>query len=264
MTTIAFPPLDSEYAIQKATLNAFARDGHACLTHLVSDEELAGFRPSISAVVNAVDPAADRQGRIDDYSKLFIQVTNIWRLDPLARRVVFARRFARAAARLLGVPSVRLYHDQALFKPPGGARTPWHQDRWYWPLATDRTVTMWLALVDIPPEAGPMRFAAGSHRATSLGNAGISEGNDRRLAQLIEERGWPEVSAPLAAGDATFHIGGLLHSAGANTSVRVREALTVIFFADGSRIAEPANANQRVDLEVFFPGLKPGDLAATE
>ena len=264
MTSTPFPSLDSDYDVPKATLAGFARDGHACLKKLVSHDELAGFRPPLTSVVNAVDGAADRQGRIDDYSKLFIQVTNVWRLDPLARRVVFARRFAGVAARLLGVPAVRLYHDQALFKPPGSGRTPWHQDRWYWPLATDRTVTMWLALVDVPAEAGPMRFAAGSHRATSLGNAGISEGNDRRLAALIEERGWPVVSAPLAAGDATFHLGGLLHSAGGNTSDTVREALTVIYFADGSRIAEPANENQRVDLEVFLPGLKPGELAATE
>jgi hypothetical protein len=263
MPAMTFPSLDSDYAIPKASLSSFARDGHACLPNLVSREELDAFRPALAAVVHAVDGAADRQGRIDDYSRLFIQVTNVWRLDPLARRIVFARRFAGVAARLLGVPSVRLYHDQALFKPAGSGRTPWHQDQWYWPLATDRTVTMWLALVDVAEEMGRVRFAAGSHRATSLGNAGISEGNDRRLAALIEERGWPEVSAPLDAGDASFHIGGLLHSAGANTSDRVREALTVIYYADGTRAAEPANENQRVDLEVFLPGVKPGELAAS-
>ena len=37
--------------------------------------------------------------------------------------------------------SVRLYHDQALFKEAGGGITPWHQDQHYWPLDTDRTIT---------------------------------------------------------------------------------------------------------------------------
>lgn len=264
MSSFALPSLESEYDVAADALGAFSRDGHASLRQLVSREDLESIRPALAAVVDRVDEAADRQGRIDDYSKLFIQVTNVWRLDPLARRIVFARRFAGIAARLLGVPSVRLYHDQALYKPPGSGRTPWHQDQWYWPLATDRTVTMWLALVDVPKEAGPMCFAEGSHRATSLGNAGISAGNDRRLAELIEERGWPRVRVPLSAGDASFHLGGLLHSAGANTSGTTREALTVIYYADGTRAAEPANENQRVDLEVFLPGIRPGELAASE
>ncbi|MFN2442122.1 MAG: phytanoyl-CoA dioxygenase family protein [Thermoanaerobaculia bacterium] len=264
MSSFALPSLESEYDVPADSLGAFARDGHASLCQLVSREDLEAIRPALAAVVGRVDGAADRQGRIDDYSKLFIQVTNVWRLDPLARRIVFARRFAGIAARLLGVPSVRLYHDQALFKPPGAERTPWHQDQWYWPLATDRTVTMWLALVDVPEEAGPLCFAAGSHRATSLGNAGISAGNDRRLGDLIEERGWPRVSVPLSAGDASFHLGGTLHSSAANASGTMREALTVIYYADGTLASEPANENQRVDLEVFLPDVKPGEPAASE
>lgn len=255
--------LDSEHPLAPALVKAFARDGHILVPGLVSREELEAFRPSLADVVNAIESSRDHQGRIDDYSKLFIQVTNVWRLSHAARRLVFARRFARIAARLLDVPSVRLYHDQALFKPPGAGRTPWHQDRWYWPLDTDRSVTMWIALVDVGLESGSMAFASGSHRATSIGNAGISEGNDRKLAALIEERGWPVATGPLAAGDASFHLGGILHSAGANTSDRVREVLTVIYYADGTRAADPANENQRVDLEVFLPGVHPGELAAS-
>ncbi|HEY0591006.1 MAG TPA: phytanoyl-CoA dioxygenase family protein [Thermoanaerobaculia bacterium] len=254
----------SEHPLPPELVERFARDGHALVRGLVSRPEVDAFRPLLGGIVRDVRRTEDRQGRIDDYSKLFIQVTNVWRLSDAARRVVFARRFAGVAARLLGVPSVRLYHDQALFKPPGAGRTPWHQDRWYWPLDTDRSVTMWLALVDVTEAEGAMRFASGSHRATEVGSAGISEVNDRKLATLIEERGWPVATGPLAAGDATFHLGGTLHSAAANTSQNVREVLTVIYFADGARAAAPANENQRVDLEVFLPGVRPGDLAASE
>jgi ectoine hydroxylase-related dioxygenase (phytanoyl-CoA dioxygenase family) len=213
--------------------------------------------------------AGERQGRIDDYSRLFTQVTNIWRLSDATREIVCAPHFAAAAAELLGVEAVRLYHDQALFKPPGAGRTPWHQDRYYWPLDTDLTVTMWLALVDVDEEMGLMRFASGSHLWSAAAEPppfdfAISDQTDRRIASLIAERGWPLWEAPpLRAGDATFHAGGTLHSAGANRSGRVREVLTVIYFADGARVAEPANENQRVDLEVFLPGARPGDAAAT-
>jgi ectoine hydroxylase-related dioxygenase (phytanoyl-CoA dioxygenase family) len=241
---------------------AFDRDGHVLVRGIASQEEIDRYRPVIENVVQSVKH--DPQGRIDDYSKLFTQVTNVWRISDAAREIVFSRRFAEVAAQLLGVPSVRLYHDQALFKPAGGDRTPWHQDRYYWPLDTDRTVTMWLPLVDVTREMGSMIFASGSHRANGLGDLIISAETDRRLTSIIRERGWPVWSEPLRAGDATFHSGGTLHSAGANRSSRVREVLTIIYYASGTRVATPANPNQQVDLEVFLPGVRPGEEAKSE
>ena len=238
---------------------SFARDGHVLVRGIASRDQIAEYRPVIRDVVESVKD--EKQGRIDDYSKLFMQVTNIWRLSDAARQIVFNRHFAQIAAQLLGVKSVRLYHDQALFKPPGAERTPWHQDRYYWPLDTDRTVTMWLPLIDVAEEMGPMIFASGSHHVEALGDLMISERTDLKLAKLIADRGWPVHSEPLRAGDATFHAGGTLHSAGANRSNKVREILTVIYFASGTRVAQPANENQRVDLEVFLPGVKPGEEA---
>ena len=234
---------------------SFARDGHVLVRGIASRDQIAEYRPVIRDVVESVKD--EKQGRIDDYSKLFMQVTNIWRLSDAARQIVFNRHFAQIAAQLLGVKSVRLYHDQALFKPPGAERTPWHQDRYYWPLDTDRTVTMWLPLIDVAEEMGPMIFASGSHHVEALGDLMISERTDLKLAKLIADRGWPVHSEPLRAGDATFHAGGTLHSAGANRSNKVRE----IYFASGTRVAQPANENQRVDLEVFLPGVKPGEEA---
>lgn len=243
---------------------AFRRDGHVLVRGVASREEIAACRPVVRQVVADVSRRDDRQGRIDDYSKLFTQVTNIWRVNESARQVVFNRRWASIAAQLLGAPSVRLYHDQALFKPPGADRTPWHQDRYYWPLDTDLTVTMWLPLVDVTEDMGPTRFASTSHHAGPLGDLAISGTTDRRLAEVIAERGWRVESAPVAAGDATFHAGGTIHSAGANRSDRVREVLTIIYYAAGTRVAAPANDNQRADMEVFLPGTKPGDEAKSE
>ncbi len=242
--------------------HAFARDGHVSVRGIASRDQIAEFRPAIRAVVESMK--SEKQGRIDDYSKLFTQVTNIWRLSDAARQIVFNRHFAQIAAQLLGVPSVRLYHDQALFKPPGAGRTPWHQDRYYWPLDTDRTCTMWLPLVDVDEQMGPITFASGSHGAGGLGDLMISEETDRRLAKLIEDRRWPVRSDPVRVGDATFHAGGTLHSAGANRSGNVREILTVIYFASGTRVAQPSNDNQRVDLCAFLPGIKPGEEAKSE
>ena len=76
---------------------------------------------------------------------------------------------------LMGVDGVRLYHDQALYKEPGGGYTPWHQDQTYWPLDTTHTITMWMPLLDIPRKVGSMRFASGSHAFGNLGKEGIGD-----------------------------------------------------------------------------------------
>jgi len=62
------------------------------------------------------------------------------------------------------VDGVRIYHDQALFKEPGGGFTPWHADQYYWPLETDKTITAWMPLQSIPLTMGPLEFSAGRHR----------------------------------------------------------------------------------------------------
>ena len=58
---------------------------------------------------------------------------NLWAVDDAVKQFTLAKRFAKIAADLLGVDKVRLYHDQALYKEPGGGFTPWHQDQYYWP-----------------------------------------------------------------------------------------------------------------------------------
>ena len=58
-----------------------------------------------------------------------VQVMNLWERDADVRKFVFGTRLARVAAELMGVSGVRLYHDQALCKLPGGGPTPWHADQ---------------------------------------------------------------------------------------------------------------------------------------
>src|SRR5947209_7477366 len=82
----------------------------------------------------------------DTYGKAFLQIMNLWERDEAVRRFALARRFGKIAADLMGVDGVRIFHDQALYKEPGGGFTPWHQDHIYWPLDTNNTITLWMPL----------------------------------------------------------------------------------------------------------------------
>lgn len=261
--TAPLPTLHEPYPVNEKEIARYRADGHILLRGLATADEIRAYRPFIAqAMENRAPRKKPREGG-EDYSTLFLQVTNIWRLHDAALRFVIAKRFARVAAELMGVRAVRLYHDQALFKPPHGKGTPWHQDQVYWPLQSHRTITMWMPLIDLTREMGTMFFASGSHVEGQLGDIAISDASDRYFDELVRSRGYTLQSYDMQAGDATFHSGWTAHAAHPNTSSVVREAMTIIYYEDGAQIAEPDNPYRIVDMEAFFPGQRPGERAAS-
>jgi len=256
--------LNTPFPVTADQVRQYQRDGQILVTGLATPDEIAEYRPRVQQTLREVSENKESQGRLEEYSRLFVQVTNVWKLNDHVRRFVLAKRFASVAARLMGVKAVRLYHDQALFKPAGGKLTPWHQDQFYWPLDTTNTISMWMPLIDLTRDMGTMIFANGSHKEGPLASVSISEESDRLFTSLLKEKGFSDTSYDVRAGDATFHSGWTVHSAHANTSSAIREVLTIIYYADGTRIKEPENDFQKTDMSVFHPGMKPGDLAASE
>jgi ectoine hydroxylase-related dioxygenase (phytanoyl-CoA dioxygenase family) len=244
----------------------FRRDGCTVVRGLCSREELASVRSRIAEwVADQSQGVASLADRPSTYARAFLQVENIWRSVDSVRDFTLSARFAEVAARLVGVPGIRLYHDQALFKEPGGGVTPWHQDQGYWPLRGWGPVTMWMPLVDLTAEmGGSMSFARGScHLA--LSDLEISDDSQAGGEHMVDEHGIDVVNyGPLAAGDATFHAGWTLHRAEENTSPDMREVMTVIYLPDGMRVATPENRRQASDLARWLPGCLPGDLAVSE
>jgi len=262
MTTSSpvLPALDGTVEVAGAAAD-FARDGHALVPGLATAAEVAAYRPHIQAAVRQRNPEPPPLEARDTYGKAFLQSMNLWRIDEAVRAFVCSPRFASVAAALLGVDGVRLYHDQALFKEPGGGPTPWHQDQVYWPLDTDRTVTMWMPLVDVADEVGSMTFASGSHRQ-DLAAFDISDASEAAVAAMLDERGLAtRTYGALRAGDATFHAGWTLHRAGPNPTGAVREVMTVIWYADGARAIPPTNPYQAFDLQMWLRDTEPGAVA---
>jgi ectoine hydroxylase-related dioxygenase (phytanoyl-CoA dioxygenase family) len=258
--TSSLPPLDGTVDLGDAVAG-FARDGHALVTGLATASEVAAYRHHVQAAASRRNPEPPPLQARDTYGKAFLQSMNLWRIDDAVQAFVWSPRFASVAAALLGVEGVRLYHDQALFKEPGGGPTPWHQDQVYWPLDTDRTITMWMPLVDVADEVGSMTFASSSH-LEGLAPFDISDASERSVADVLEERGLAtHTYGALRPGDATFHAGWTLHRAGPNPSAAVREVMTIIWYADGARATEPENPYQGIDLRMWLVGTEPGAVA---
>jgi ectoine hydroxylase-related dioxygenase (phytanoyl-CoA dioxygenase family) len=255
---------DEFYELSQVQITAFRTAGHIVLPAVFTRAEVAVLRTAIRAVSFAANaetrPLADR----DAFGKAFLQTHNLRLRDPVVAQLVRSRRLGRIAADLMGVGGVRIFHDQSLFKEPGAGTnpTPWHQDQYYWPLAEATTLGLWMPLMDIEPDMGGMLHASGTHRRGFLGQHEISDESQRIYGAMIEQERIPVVaSSPMAAGDISFHYGWTLHAAGANYSDTVREAMIVTYFADGMRVAPPANPHQEHDRIKFLGGRSPGMLA---
>jgi len=251
--------IDAPYPLVPQQRESYARDGFARLPAVFDGAMLARFRPELSARVAALNTLHRPMEERTTYEKAFLQVMNLWRESDAARRFVFGRRLARIAAELLGVRGVRLYHDQALYKEPGGGHTPWHADQYYWPLASDRCCTAWVPLQETPLEMGPLAFSAGSHRVEVGRDLPISDESEAEVAAALERAALPMVEEPFALGDVSFHSGWTFHRAGPNRTDRTREVMTVIYMDADMRLAAPRNRNQEIDRETWCPGAAVGE-----
>ena len=82
--------------------------------------------------------------------------------------------------------------------------------------------------------------------------------------ERIEAEGFPRGGdRSFAPGDASFHAGWTLHSALGNQSGKMREVLTMIYFADGARVSALDHPNRQFDRDLWLPGCDPGSLAAS-
>src|SRR3984893_13145930 len=220
----SMPRLNNTVEISEEQMLQFRRDGHTLVRAVLSGDEVPVYRESITKAVLRHNMEKRKLEERDTYGKAFLQIMNLLQKDEDIREFTLAKRFGKMAADLLGVANVRVYHDQALFKEPGGGPTPWHQDQYYWPIDTNNTITMWMPLVDIDVDMGMLTFASGSFTKGAVFNFEISDESESAFDNYVKEHHF-EISRAktMKAGDATWHRGFTMHHANGNNSNKMRE-----------------------------------------
>ena len=256
------------YPLTPAQKAAFQTDGFVRLPAFLSQSDLATARAAVLSALAAAPPPAPLEAD-PTYASAFTQVMNLWEENPAVADFAFCPRLAATAAALLGVPSVRVYHDQALVKPPGAGATAWHADGYYWPLASPggggavRACTAWVPLDEdgCPEGRGPLEFASGSHAPPleAAVSQGIGSGSEAAIGAEVEARGCAVVGGPFAPGEVSFHAAWTAHRAGGNHSGSARRVFTVIFVDAAARALPPAHANHEADYKRWLPGVRPGE-----
>lgn len=255
--------LDSCYPLVPAQIAFFRENGFIKLPNVLSPETVECYGREITRLTIALNTQDKPMEERSTYDKAFLQVMNLWEKSPLVGRFVMGQRLARLAAELLEVRGVRLYHDQSLYKEPGGGITPAHADQYYWPLSSDRTITAWIPLQPVPPEMGPLGFYARSQSAKLGRELGISDESEAMVTANMRRHGFEYVCDGFEAGEVSFHLGWTFHKAGANTSTRPRSVMTIIYMDDAMTLTPARNAAQANDRDQWCPGVQPGELIDT-
>ena len=146
------------------------------------------------------------------------------------RSFMFSERMAQNATRLVNrkrfkgedVP-LRYRVDILQNKPPGAAGSVYHQDSSEH--GSDRVgeLQFWLALAEVTPAMGAMRFVSRSHREGPLGSVFNDDRGDL-LKQFPNLTSMLELSPPFhyQPGDCTVHHGYTVHGGPANTTDKQR------------------------------------------
>ncbi len=255
--------LADTYPLTLENIQFFNQNGFIKLKQVLSSETIQYMNEVISSEVKRLNTQDIPMEQRDTYAKAFLQIMNIWTQSESVKDIVESKKLARIAADLLQVRGVKMYHDQALYKEPGGGHTPWHADQYYWPLATDRTVTVWIPLQATPLEMGPLEYSAGSQTLTTGRNKEIGDESQELLQATLKAGGYRHVVEPFDLGEVSFHLGWLFHRAGPNKTSQMRSVMTIIYMDADMRLAEPANENQIADWRTWCPGSIVGEVIHT-
>ncbi len=219
--------------VSDATVKAFQDEGVVVLRG-VFREWVAALVEGVAEVMAHPSPL-ERSYHPEDGSAAFFQDYCNWQRVTALRAFVFDSPAAALAARLMGSPTARFFHDHVLVKQAGNSTvTPWHQDQPYYCVEGSRSVSFWTPL-DPVTKAISLECVAGSHRWNAAGyRPKRFDGTPLYAADDFHEmpdidaqrrhlgiRGWD-----MAPGDAVAFDFRTIHGAPANTSPVIRRVFS--------------------------------------
>ncbi|MBW3635887.1 MAG: phytanoyl-CoA dioxygenase family protein, partial [Armatimonadetes bacterium] len=222
-------------------IEQYQRDGFVVIEDFLSAEELEHWRTTTGdAVAQRLDATAKgsnyltNQGADNYYSQVFTQCVRLADTHEGMRDIMMDSRVGQLAGTLAQVDGIRIWHDQALIKPPYGNPTSWHLDNPYWSFYSKDAISIWVALDDATLHNGCLWYLPETHKSARFDNVGIGQ-NMRDIFKVYPE--WLDIEAvpvPAKAGSAVLHNGLTAHGAGTNMTPRPRRAMTCAYMPDGS------------------------------
>ena len=224
--------------VTQQEIDQYQKNGFVILEDFLEPDELETWRQCVDEAVKQREDRklADGRMRAGDsyYDNVFIQRINLWQDHAGMKELMIDPRLGKMAADLAQVDGIRIWHDQALIKPPWGNPTGWHLDNPYWSFSSRNAISIWVALDDATIQNGCLYFIPGTHKTATYDNVGIGQNIGDLFTAYTEWAELESIPGPMKAGSCSFHNGLLAHGAGANMTPGFRRAMTCGYMPDGS------------------------------
>ena len=243
---------------------SYQQNGFVVIEDFLSPDELAAWQEATDEAVSqrlSAPPTGKwnltNQHNPDSYyARVFTQCLKLADTNEKMHALMHDAALGRAAGTLAQVSGIRIWHDQALIKPPFGNPTAWHIDNPYWSFSSRDALSIWVALDDATLANGALFYVPGSHQTARFETVGIGEAQADLFKVYPEWADIGTVGCPCRAGSAVFHNGLTAHGAGANMTNRPRRAMTCAYMPDGATF----NGNKNILPDEYLARLKIGDV----
>lgn len=221
------------YPITVKDKEKFDRDGYWISPKLIDDHTIGKLRQAHDRIWSKDydgDGMPMHPIHLPKNPLAIFKMSNGWWINDAVHETVTHPNLGGMAADLLGVNSIRLWHDQVINKPgTGGEETDsgnvgWHQDYGYWRCSgTSNMMTVWIALQDTDVSNGCMHTILGSHKWGEVeGSDTFFEQDMSQLKEKFAKRNWIEEPCIMKAGQASFHHALTFHGSGTNFTNKSR------------------------------------------
>ncbi len=191
----------------------YKRNGYVSHVPILNENETAKLRRQLKAFINEYG----QHPQFNDWCYFKSHLLLPWIADLAHHPNVIA-----ATSALLG-PDLLLWNSFIPCKPPNSEGLfGWHQDATYWQIKPlENVFTLWLAVGDVTPDNGGMKFIAKSHKGGQLPHDITFDPKSMlRRGQRITEPFSDKavVNGDLLAGEASIHHPLTIHGSGPNQS----------------------------------------------
>jgi ectoine hydroxylase-related dioxygenase (phytanoyl-CoA dioxygenase family) len=235
---------------------AYRRDGFVSIDGFLDADELARWRSATDSAVAQRIAAGEGVAGDEYYRRTFLQLQRLADTNDAIAELVLDRRLGEILALLAGVDGFRVWHDQALIKPPYGNPTAWHLDNPFWSFFSNDAISIWVALDDATVENGCLWYLPGTQRSARFELTEIGSSLGALFDVYPDWLALEPVAVPCRAGGAIFHNGLVAHAAGANMTPRPRRAMTCAYMPLGSTF----NGTQNILPDDYVESLEIGDV----
>lgn len=230
--------------LSKDDFEFYQENGYWISPKLISDEQLEQLRLSMDRVFNGEYTTGRAPWSNWSGGSGLRQANNSHWADDTIRQLATNPQIGEIAATLLAANSVRVWHDQLLYKPgdpasQASANVGWHQDYFFWQCAAEPTlITAWVAFDDVTLDNGCMQAVPGSHK---WGLCNVSDFHEQDLQKQEEAlrksdgRTFAPVPLNMKAGQVSFHHALTFHGSGPNVTAAPRRSLAIHLMSENTR-----------------------------